>query len=103
MAHTPGPWYAYKSGHMKRWDITTEPDPNQGAFYVAQVPSWNERSDPAANARLIAAAPDMLAALELYVALDNDHRSGCTIEPDDWAECHQAAAAAIAKAKGEDA
>lgn len=46
------------------------------------------------------AAPNLLAALELYVKLDNDRRAGCEITPEDWAECHQAAITAIAKIRG---
>ena len=42
----------------------------------------------------------LLAALRLYLKLDNDIRAGCEIDPADWAECYQAAQAAIAKAKG---
>jgi len=41
---------------------------------------------------------DLLAALRLYVRLDDDRRAGCQITADDWAECHQAARAAIERA-----
>jgi hypothetical protein len=47
---------------------------------------------PLANSRLIAAAPDLLAALELLLNTPNDLRLGPAID---------AANAAIAKARGE--
>ena len=61
-----------------------------------EIAEWRHSME--AEAQLRAAAPDLLAALRLYVRLDNDRRAGCEIDPADWAECHQAARAAIAKA-----
>ena len=48
--------------------------------------------------RKLEAFDDLLAALRLYVRLDNDLRAGGEIDPADWAECYQAAQAAIARA-----
>ncbi len=43
---------------------------------------------------------ELLRACQLYVQLDDSRRAGCELEDGDWAECHQAAMTAIAKAKG---
>lgn len=52
MTHTPGPWFAHNIGL----------GPNgEGPF---TYPLGTDPDKAAANARLIAAAPDMLAALE---------------------------------------
>lgn len=48
--HTPGPWEA---------EYGTD-----GYFYVTHDDGLENRSNPVADARLIAAAPDMLRALE---------------------------------------
>jgi len=42
---------------------------------------------------------ELVRALKLYAKLDNDHRAGCEISYSDWAECFQAASAAIEHAK----
>ena len=59
MTHTPGPWTAHDE--EKHWAVYA------GNTLVARVPvragSW-ERDK--ANARLIAAAPDLLAAMESF-------------------------------------
>lgn len=55
--HTPGPWIA-KAG-PNRWNVTTATGPR--TFNVAAINT--DRAEQEANARLIAAAPDMLAAL----------------------------------------
>ena len=41
---------------------------------------------------------DLVAALSLYVRLDNDRRAGCRITADDWAPCYQTATYVLAKA-----
>lgn len=71
MTHTPGPWTARDIGgvsdirdpnhhHVEDWAVYA------GSHLVADVP-WDERD--AANARLIAAAPDLLKALRDLVPL----------------------------------
>lgn len=52
--HTPGPWY--EKGTTVFMDI------GDRAYEIAMCADWSEETS--ANARLIAAAPDLLAALE---------------------------------------
>jgi len=85
MGHTPGPW------RVNAHDICAGSDAVAGVYGTTGYAP----EEAQANARLIAAAPDLLAALRLYVRLDDDRRAGCQITADDWAECHQAASAAI--------
>lgn len=70
-AHTPGPWFSYPAGHLSKGDedpalfFTVGPRP----FHtVAEVRPGNVGEglpeQTPANARLIAAAPDLLAALK---------------------------------------
>jgi len=81
--HTPGPW-SYSEG------TRTIRGPQN--HWLASMDSWDGAIDHAANARLIAAAPDLLAALQDCVAVPNKNR------PD---EVWQRARAAIAKATGQ--
>ena len=80
--HTPGPWYPSRCTHS--WDIASESD---GATVA--------HAEDDANARLIAAGPDLLAACKAcYSALLNETGVGvCSHEK-------KAAALAIAKAEG---
>ena len=55
--HTPGPWCAVEDTIFK--------DYGDKAYPVASVESWGEDTDH--NARLIAAAPDLLEALKELV------------------------------------
>lgn len=84
--HTPGPWFAHNVGL----------GPNGAGPFT--YPLGNDPDKAAANARLIAAAPDMLAALK---ALHAAHRAFSGSE--DWGvyddEAREAAEAAIAKAE----
>jgi hypothetical protein len=60
--HTPGPWTAKPNvEHGKVYVWTMDPYPN--AICVAYIPEARYRGERAANAQLIAAAPDLLAAL----------------------------------------
>jgi len=62
--HTPGPWEAHENGH-----IYAEERANAVARIFENY--YHRDGEAQANARLIAAAPDMLAALErLDVYLD---------------------------------
>jgi hypothetical protein len=56
--HTPGPWVKGDEKHYRREHVFT----NNGVF-VADCCKQPPREECEANARLIAAAPDMLAAL----------------------------------------
>ena len=55
--HTPGPWLVFGRGLIS---VITKADKS----IVAEVVTHNDRPETKANARLIAAAPDMLAALQ---------------------------------------
>jgi len=58
MAHTPGPWKVKHKPHLAIYG------PNGHLVALVQVPcGW----DFNANARLIAAAPEILAALEMLL------------------------------------
>ena len=86
--HTPGPWRAggnhVFAGTSWGWIASTD------SPYVSAL-------EPTANARLIAAAPDMLA---VCVAVDELSASPHAMTGPLW-EIVDAARAAIAKAKGE--
>jgi len=88
--HTPGPWTA-KVVHFNGAGAILGPD-NKG---VACISAAVRREENESNLRLIAAAPDLLAALQRIVRARQDG----AIHPDD--PCIDAARAAIAKAKGE--
>ena len=93
--HTPGPWliaegdgtfvYALNGQGFNRFDIKVQ----------GQKAPLDEM---AANARLIAAAPDMLAACELAERFINPH---CDPENMDSREAVRVLREAIRKAKGE--
>ncbi len=99
MTHTPGPW---------EWRRPAHPD-TAGASYSIKTTSedkWNEYNgyvatllanspNAEANARLIATAPDMLAALKGMVA---DYEEFWGKEPGGWKNT-DVARAAIAKAE----
>ena len=86
--HTPGPWeYDRNAGHIVAQGISV--------CRISACSGYGEHDD---NARLIAAAPDLLAALEklhrLHCGLDSWHEDAMA---DAWVN----ACTAIAKAKGE--
>ena len=83
--HTPGPW---------KWDYAVSIKAEAGL--VALVYSPPKHDDLGANASLIAAAPDLLAALQSIAALDD----GDNAQLWDFAAEFDAARAAISKAIG---
>ena len=106
MAHTPGPWHVDTTvslGAYGVWtDYPTHPG-HDGAGYGSQICSMlpverSDREQRDADARLIAAAPELLTALvETLDALYNETH-GETDSP--WiATVKEKARAAIAKAK----
>ena len=77
--HTPGPWRVVRdgAGALSIASDSVQPDPVTQARYlfVARVertrsgnPLWRQDEESEPNAALIAAAPDLLAALEMAVA-----------------------------------
>lgn len=94
--HTPGPWHLEVEA-----DALHVYSPVEEVLHFTDA-GWDEstRATFEANARLIAAAPDLLAALEdalSCVAICPDHG----VVPGARADRYDAARAAIAKAKGE--
>jgi hypothetical protein len=105
--HTKGPWRVDETkalGAYGVWtDYATHPG-HDGAGYPSQVCSMGPttrseitREQRDANARLIAAAPDLLAALRSLYGWKHCMR---TVEPDQLEAALAAAMAAIAKAEG---
>ncbi len=91
---TPGPWRYTKAAPSGDRGIHAE---GTGIFAEAYADirhaGENNAAEAEANARLIAAAPDLYAALDLVLAVDPD---GAGI----W-DAQNAARAALAKARGE--
>jgi hypothetical protein len=105
-AYTPGPWLVDKN------DIRIRPAaPSPGSVLVAEVHYRENPQEAYANARLIAAAPDLLALayalVDYHVGASHANRTGyadgcsnCGGIPHS-STCHVALAqAAIAKAEG---
>lgn len=95
MSHTPGPWT------MNKYDELVAPDGRRIVVWGSGI-AFGQRSDETeANARLIAAAPELLEMLKdvLRVVSDSDHW---------WMDCPSrggfdadAIGALIAKAEGQ--
>jgi hypothetical protein len=83
---TPGPWTMKQGRNKSLWVMA--PDETCVAEIGGHFEGHHE-----ANARLIAAAPDLLAVLVRYVAADSGD------ETED--QLHKDAVAAIAKARGQ--
>lgn len=96
--HTPGPWgCADTSYHAHDYRLSR---PN-GEHLPVNAP-YNDHSEQRANARLIAAAPDLLAALEAVLAAwDEPYYGDLDMARDTMFDAIEPARAAIAKAKGE--
>lgn len=98
--HTPGPWAVEGSGVSAHHAANDK----RCQYWICDQVNGDRRPDattgrPSDNARLIAAAPDLLAALEMVRDADNDCR-------DDGLPCIPALArgaidGAIAKATGD--
>ncbi len=104
--HTPGPWSYRKVPRKQEWEIDTKRCPNLGheswtgmsvVFGCDDYPKMGKIAGEA-NARLIAAAPDLLEALQAMLSEFNEQMAG--IVNDEFAVIAKARAA-IAKATGE--
>lgn len=98
MAHTPGPWQTNSAlyGDIRSWFITTAAY-NLGNVKIARV---DPRAHAADNARLIAAAPELLEACENMVASLAQWFNSYDL-PEDVAKAESVMRGIIAKAKGE--
>jgi hypothetical protein len=92
--HTPGPWFAV--GYQVEIESETVADICTTNAHLFGQPGLHDDARAMANARLIAAAPDMLKMLE--VACDCLEASNFEGEDD---EVLAAIASVIARAKGE--
>lgn len=90
--HTPGPWTQGKQGKNK--ELVYIGGAKEPAVGTGMHCTWID-CNTEANARLIAAAPDLLNALQLYIA--HAPEPECAI----WRDVQNRARAAIAKATGE--
>lgn len=94
--HTPGPWkvHPYRNGKIGPYNMAIDVGP--AGRMVAQICGEFEKpvagDEAEANARLIAAAPDLLTALKALVIATDGH-PGSVRQRDE-------ARAAIAKAEG---
>ena len=100
--HTPAPWsFGYgvttEYGEVFGVGVTTKPD---WTVVCAVSRPGDVNAIDEANARLIAAAPDLLEALKAMVALDEEHHQRCQGDEDVCREVRQARYA-IAKAIGD--
>lgn len=79
--HTPGPWvvdYRQTIGHIKAMiDPTRQKTPTVARYDMA-APTISQ-AEANANARLIAAAPDLLAACRLMLDAINEHHKDGSI------------------------
>lgn len=93
--YTPGPWYIKtnpipeRNGRLWGWVDANPPGEPDKSISGALV-SWTQGEKSEANARLIAAAPELLEALQEVVAFTGAHGGP-----------YVRARAAIAKATGE--
>ena len=107
--HTPGPWtveskdgssvsttvpMAETRTHGYRVGAQFICDLNDGEYH-----EYQDGAEQLANARLIAAAPELLEALQELVRLGT---SGTGYVSASWIEAHEAARAALSKATGGD-
>ena len=94
MKHTPGPWIAWRNSCY--WEISAKnANPKKFSFDIGNVcssaPGDRDGGLQEANARLIAAAPELLRALHHIVEMNPELPMGMI----------EAAEDAIAKARGE--
>jgi len=97
-AHTPGPW-AYTPGILKHYVDSPDGDVHIGLQEMHPIDGHDVPS--AANARLISAAPELLAACKAVLAERDRFMSQFDPQPRDTPQI-AACRAAIAKAEGRD-
>ncbi len=104
-AHTPGPWKHQPRARDGHADIITDQRGREFAHIgspIAETPvlDYPHENQQTANARLIASAPELLAAAELVCANMYDRDESHDDDGNETEE-YSALRAAIAKAKGD--
>jgi hypothetical protein len=89
--HTPGPWESIRTTAPRGWIVTA----NDRAYDLAIVRDGSGMTENESNARLIAAAPDLLETSRRLAWI---RENGCSHE--EYEESIRAHDAAIAKATG---
>lgn len=92
MTHTKGPWRTHLTDDTLVIDADGLPVATMDGNYIDGSHAAME-----ANARLIAAAPDLLEAMQAILVSDRERYPQCNLLSDDLAR----AKAAVAKATGE--
>lgn len=94
-SHTQGPWIvANRRDQRNPLLVTTSGPVFDGAVNAAEIARISDCGHQRANARLIAAAPDLLSAMHRII--------GCDLAPHEFAGyVREVARAAIAKAEGQ--
>ena len=92
--HTPGPWAVEKDG-SSLWVVAHQPAWRSQPDGVRPIPTDTRIKCGEANAHLIAAAPDLLAALKRCAGVI----SGSTMTKNELIEALEMSRAAIAKAE----
>lgn len=98
MSHTPGPWEVRNHPDFGNLLVVVSPDYRKTCdanHVVCELRPW-QRPDPDPNARLIAAAPELLRELKRLLAMWEE---AIGYEPD-YMDMGDAARAAINKAEG---
>ncbi len=109
--HTPGPWTVIKSNDKSKYAVNwLEISPGVVSSSEYSTSRWGESETycgvriTEANARLIAAAPDLLAVARQieWLATAGEDRDGVPYQPtaSDWMRLWSQARDAIAKAEG---
>lgn len=93
--HTPGPWKAIEWTCHAPTTVVAE-----GGQVIADCGRVGIDASEA-NARLIAAAPEMLAALELFTALNRTEKVSDKVWMEIFYECAEKAEVAVHTARGE--
>lgn len=100
--YTPGSWIAESDGEY--WNVIVEGGEGFGREIVGCEGLYRCDGSDEANARLIAAAPDLLDALRKHLEnFESQHALLLEIGNDYFVDLRDSARAAIAKATGEQA
>lgn len=102
--HTPGPWKRLNIGIDKPGTLIVPQESNVADGYIASCNYVRSIDETTSNARLIAAAPELLEACQAMIEWDDREKDHSNTFDERMAQCSRAfdlARAAISKATGE--